>query len=750
MLKLIITDINKEIGPGDIVGAFINEARIDNNDIGKINIYKQKKKAEVEIDEDVVSKVIDIMDGNEIGGIEVHVKSKKEEKLNIKKSQRYVNKFEKLVELERKEEMERHELEIKRLSSREREKKGRAILHLKGRDAGTAFGNKPMVKFIRQRPGEELPDTEISVGDLVMLSKNKVLDSDNPTGTVAEKTRYSITVVFDNNPPSFVYKKGLRLDLYVNDITFQRMLEALEKLNNASGCLNELRDKLLGLSDLEWSGEKISKLEWNNEELNSSQKEAVEKALRAQDFYLIQGPPGTGKTMTAIEIINQAIDRDETVLATADSNIAVDNLVQRLAASGTGVVRVGHPLRVTPVLREHTLDYQVLEHSDYKQAQDLRDKVGDLLDKQDDCIHPSGRWRRGMSNKQIKEKAKTNSSFRGVPPEKIKGMAEWLDLQDKIDEYFNKINRLEEKAVDDLIKNADVVCATNSTSGSELMNNRKFDLIVIDEATQATEPGALISLVKGDKTILIGDHKQLPPTVLNQEAEEKGLSKSLFERLYGIHGQEFWSLLQVQYRMNNKIMNFSNQQFYGGNLKSASIVKNHTLKDLGVTPDVDSCFTDKALDPQEPVVFLDTSNMEADERSLSGSYSYDNPVEAEIVLDLLDEAMKLNLEPEQVAVITPYKDQVDLLEHRNKIENLEINTVDGFQGREKEVIINSFVRSNSHQNIGFLRDLRRLNVTLTRAKRKLILIGDSSTIKNHQLYSNLINYVKEEGLFYRL
>ncbi|MFW6381804.1 MAG: IGHMBP2 family helicase, partial [Bacillota bacterium] len=707
---------------------------------------------EVEISEEVAKTVVEVMNENKIGGIKVRVFPKNGEELADEEVHKYINKYRNLVEMERQEEMERHELEIKRLSPRERENKGRAILHLRGRDAGKAFGNKPIVKFIRQRPGEELPDTEISVGDLVMLSKNRVLDDDNPTGTVAEKTRYSLTVVFDQNPPSFIYGKGLRLDLYVNDITFQRMLEALGNIKEAeSGSrLAQLREKLLGSTELEWLAQDFEELELVNEDLNQSQTEAVRKALEARDFYLIQGPPGTGKTMTAIEIINQGIQQDLNILATADSNIAVDNLVERLANSGTEVIRVGHPLRVTPVLREHTLDYKVLEHPDYRRAQELREEAGKLLDEQDEYTHPSGRWRRGMSNDLIRKKASSNSGARGVPPEKIKEMAKWLEIQDQVDEYFEEIDRLEDKAVDELISRAEVVCATNSTSGSELMADRYFELVVIDEATQATEPGALIALTRGAKTVLIGDHKQLPPTVLNQAADEQGLSKSLFERLYEVHGREFWSLLEVQYRMHDKIMNFSSEQFYSGQLESAPGVGSHTLADLGVIAEDERCFTDKALVPEIPVVFLDTSNMEAKERSLAGSYSYDNPVEAEIVLDVLDEAIRLGVEPEQVAVITPYKDQVDHLNHHSRVEEIEINTVDGFQGREKEVIITSLVRSNRQQNIGFLLDLRRLNVTLTRARRKLIIVGDSSTIEGHKIYDELIDYVKQNGLFYTL
>ena len=748
MIEIIISDINDSIGPGDIVGAFINEVGINSGDIGKIDIKNYK--AEVELDDDVAKRVVDSMDNNQIGGVSVKVYPKNPEDLLDEGLREYIEKYRRLVELERTEEMERHELEIKRLSPREREKKGRAILHLRGRSQGKAFGNKPIVKFMRQKKGEKLPDTEISIGDLVMLSKKWPLSDNNPTGTVAEMTNYSITVVFDENPPSFIFDKGLRMDLYVNDITFQRMLDSLDNLKSAKGRLKELREKLLGESELIWKDIDKIECDWVNNDLNKSQKKAVKNSLKTRDFYLIQGPPGTGKTMTAIEIINQAVKREKSILATADSNTAVDNLVERLAASGLKVVRTGHPVRVTPLLRKHTLDYQILEHEDYIKAQELREKAFDLKDKQDKYIHPGPSMRRGMSNSQIIENAKNNRGSRGISSKQMKKMAKWLELQNKIDDYFSEVDRLEEKAINELIDEADVVCATNSTSGSELMDKKEFDLVVIDEATQSTEPGALIPIVKAHKAILIGDHKQLPPTVLNQKAAESGLSRSLFERLYEIHGKEFWSLLEVQYRMNDKIMNFSNQKFYGGKLKSFETVAKHTLSDLGVEVGENKCFTDEALLPEKPVVFIDTSNMEAKERSLASSNSYDNPVEAEIVLDLVDEAQRLGVNAQDIAVITPYKDQVDLLGHRCKTENLEINTVDGFQGREKELVILSLVRSNERNNIGFLRDLRRLNVSLTRAKRKLIVIGDKDTISNHELYNDLVSYIQKNGLYYSL
>ena len=749
MQNIIIKNIDKHIGPGDIVGAFINEADISSNDIGNINIKNDV--AEVEVKDEVCDKVVNVMDNNKIGGVEVQLEVDNDV-TRRKTVDSYHDKFTRLVELERKEEMERHELEIKRLSPREREKKGRALLNMRGKKDGQTYDHKPKIKFMKEKVGQKLPDTEISIGDLVMVSKNKTLHDDNPTGTVAEKTNYSITVVFDEKPQGFVYGDSLRIDLYVNDITFQRMLDALDKFKNAKkdSRIGELQKKILDLAEVEWKEQPIDNIEWVNEDLNESQKDAVKNALKAKDFYLIQGPPGTGKTMTAIEIINQGVKEEKDILATADSNVAVDNLVERLVNSGTEVLRLGHPIRVTPLLRKHTLDYKILEHPDYKKAEELREEAQDLLDQQDDYQHPGNSLRRGMSDDLIKKKAQKNQGARGVKPAIIKEMAEWIKLQEKINDIFDKIDRLEQNAVKELIDSAEVICTTNSTAGSELLDDYSFDLVVIDEATQSTEPASLIPFVKGEKNVLIGDHKQLPPTILSQKAAEKGLRKSMFERLYEIYGKNIRSMLEIQYRMHDDIMNFSNYEFYNGKLQSAPEVADHTLRDLGYELKGKKCFTDKSLDPEHPIVFIDTKEMTAEERSLKGSNSYDNPVEMEVLLDIVDEALKSELKPEQIAVIAPYKDQVDLFKKHNNLENLEINTVDGFQGREKEVVLISLVRSNECNNIGFLRDLRRINVALTRAKRKLIVIGDSSTVTKNETYDNLINYIKENGLYYTL
>ena len=752
MIDIIVKGLPEHIGPGDIVGAFTNEAGIAGGQIGKIDFSSQI--AIVEVDDDHAERVAEIMDGNQVAGVEVEVEINNQYREDMEKIEDYVDHYKHLVQLEREEEMRQHEREIKNLSGYEREKKGRAILHLSGRDEGQAFGGKQLVKFVRQRKGEQLPEVEISVGDLVMVSKNKPLADNNPTGTVVEKTNYSITVVFDNRPPGFLFGKGLRIDLYVNDITFQRMLEALDEIETASsGRLGDLRSKMLGLEEMEFGSK--PEIEFYNDFLNQSQKEAVQQSLAAEDFFLVHGPPGTGKTMTAIEILQQGVKEDKEILATADSNTAVDNIVERLVDRRVEVLRIGHPARVNPLLREHTLDYMIENHPKYKKATDLREEAYDLKDKQDNddrCIYPTGANRRGFSNEQIKDLAQKdiNGRPRGLHPKKIKGMGRWLELQEEIDELFEQVEKLEGEAVEELIKQADVVCATNSTAGSDVLAGHEFDLLVLDEATQSTEPSALIPLVKSDKVVLAGDHKQLPPTVLSEEAAEKNLAKSLFERLLEVHGSSIKQILQVQYRMNTEIMNFSSREFYDNNLLAAEEVKDWALADLELELPTGASPTEQALSCAETVSFLDTASMQADEYSKGDSTSIQNDVEADLAAEIAGHALKAGLSKEAIAVISPYKDQVDLIDKLIKQEAVEIDTVDGFQGREKELVILSLVRSNDSGNIGFLRDIRRLNVSLTRAKKKLIVIGDSSTITTHPVYADLVAYIKNNGYYYSL
>ncbi|MEF8849513.1 MAG: IGHMBP2 family helicase [Candidatus Bipolaricaulota bacterium] len=739
MHYLLIRGLSHEVGVRDIIGALVNQTALTPEDIG--NVEHNETFAEVELLSEKDSYRPGEVDS--VGPETVNVAQW--ERGPWQKLNHYIEKYRSLVQLEREKEMERHEREIRETSGREREKMGRALLHLRGKDVGEDLGGKRMVKFSRNRKGEKLPENELAVGDLVMLSKNEPLRDDNPTGTVAEQTSYSTTIAFDEQPEDFLLSKGLRMDLYVNDITYQRMLEGLEKLPFHFN--RELVEKLIGLSSIEEV--RGTNLKLTNGDLDSSQKKAVRRGVNTNSFFCIHGPPGTGKTTTIAGVTEELVKQDEKILATAASNTAVDNMVEFLTDRELEVVRLGHPARVTPYLRKVSLDYKIQENPKYQRSRELREEAKVFQDEQDSYQFPSGRYRRGMSDSQIHQLAQKGAGSRGVSRSKIKEMSTWLKLQEEIDELYERSQELEEEAIDEIIDDSDVVCTTNSTAGSSLLEGWTFDVVAIDEATQATEPSCLIPINKASRVIMAGDHKQLPPTILAEEAKDE-LQVTAFEKLVSRTDNSITEMLLTQYRMNEDIMEFSNQNFYDGKLSADSSVADHTL--AGLMPDdytigeAGPSWFFEALDPERPVSFLDTEMLEARERQRPGSTSRENPIEVKIVSRLADWLIEY-LPARDIGIISPYDDQIDLLNSSIHEENLEIKTVDGFQGREKEVIVISFVRSNDGNELGFLTDIRRLNVSLTRARRKLIMIGDSETLSTHESYEKLIKFVKNKNSY---
>ncbi|MFB6279490.1 MAG: IGHMBP2 family helicase [Salinibacter sp.] len=746
---LLVRGLEKE-GPGDIVGAFANEANVDPDAIGAIDI--DDGTATVDVRPGVQDRIVQALDGGRIGNATVSIAPLDDRTASARE---YVDRLTDLVELEREEEMRRHEREIKNLSGREREERGRALRRMRGRDEGESLGGHE-VKFMKADKGTPLPDHELRVGDLVMISKNDPLRDDNPTGTVTQVTNYSVTVSFDPKPDGWVFGKGLRVDLYVNDITYQRMQDALAQLSTADGPLERLRDVCTGAASVA-RADAASLDDWHNPALNPSQRQAVREAVATDDVHLIHGPPGTGKTTTAVEVLLQCVARGESVLATAASNTAVDNVVEFLVEQDADVVRLGHPARVTPMLHAHTLDAQIEDHDTYQRSQQTREDAFAVLDRQDELTHPSGRWRRGMSDRKIKELAEQSRGARGVPPERIDEMADWLELQERADDLFDEAERLEQEAIDDVLSAADVVCSTNSTAGSDLLDGRTFDTLVIDEATQATAPSCWIPMTHARRAILVGDHKQLPPTILSQEAARSGLQHTLFERLAHHHETDpdtpgsVRSLLRTQYRMHETIMGFSSRAFYDGRLQADDTVRRHTLADLGVTAEsLPPNERREILDPDAPLVFVDTTAIDAPEHQRPGSHSRENAREAEIVTRLATDLLGTGVAPEQIAVISPYDDQGDRIDDQIGVDNLEVDTVDGFQGREKEIVLVSLVRSNERGEVGFLDEPRRFNVAVTRARRKAVVVGDAGTVVAGDVYDRFIRYAEQAGRVVRL
>jgi len=437
--------------------------------------------------------------------------------------------------------------------------------------------------------------------------------------------------------------------------------------------------------------------------LNESQREAVDFALSAQDAAIIHGPPGTGKTTTVVELICQAVGRGQKVLACAPSNTAVDNLVDKLAVAQQKVVRVGHPARVDQRLQEFTLDAQVSRHEAMK-------IVREMLREAEHLFRQAGRFTRAKPAPGAKQEMRRDAR-------QLKSDAKLLERQ----------------AVESVLDAADIVCAT-TTFNEDLLGDRTFDLAVIDEACQSTEPGCWIPILRADRVVLAGDHCQLPPTVLSDKAARDGFSTSLLERLVEHYGDTITRRLNVQYRMHEFIMQFSSEQFYDGSLVADESVQLHVLKDL---PTVSSSTL-----TSEPVTFIDTAGADWSEEIEPDGESKRNPDEGAFILRKVQQLHEAGLSPKDIAVIAPYAAQVRWLREYSDADDLEIDTVDGFQGREKEAVLISCVRSNTNNEIGFLADTRRMNVALTRARRKLIIVGDSATLGGHDFYAAMLGYLE--------
>jgi predicted DNA helicase len=643
----------------------------------------------------------------------------------------YQNYFSALIQKERAAEMDFHLSEIMLLSGPQREKKGRAILLLSGKDSGSGIGGTSLVKLVR---GEGLPQNEISIGDIVIVSKEK------PTGkeqqaTVVEKTSRSITIAYSQSPDFIVFGRNLRLDLFSNDITFQRMLEAVRSLST----LPTYHSWLLGGIEEKKETVSVNKERYSFPHLNKTQINAIENTLDIENISLIHGPPGTGKTTTLAHLIQTYHQQNKKVLVTAASNTAVDNILEKCMNLGIPSLRIGNPARVDAALLPMSLDVQLQDHPDYQQANSLWNKIQIQRKEQEEYVPATGQNRRGLADEKIIQLAQSKKNYRAIPSGKLRKMAKWISIQREINKSYETANQLQKKAIEDLIEKTSVVCATNSSAGSDLLKDTIFDVVCVDEATQATEPEALIPLIKGKRWVLAGDHHQLPPTVKSDEAQE--LRLSLFERLKARIPQQNIHLLSIQYRMNEEIMKFSNESFYENKLRAHPTVKNHTLADL---PGFSSFLSLKqqindALDPSKPIVFINYE--QGVEQKLPGSHSYYNLVELRKVNELADALLSSRLFPDDIGIISPYEQQVNRLKERLSGYNIEIKSIDGFQGREKEVIILSLVRANDTGNIGFLRDYRRLNVALTRAKRKLIIVGNINTLKNDTVYARLIKNI---------
>lgn len=488
------------------------------------------------------------------------------------------------------------------------------------------------------------------------------------------------------------------VQLYFDEYTYRLMFEALNQVIKAKGNrLAELRDIFHSTAPLSTFTFAPTRFPW----LNPSQEEAVNKVLWAKDVAVVHGPPGTGKTTTLVEAIYETLHRENQVLVCAQSNMAVDWINEKLVDRGVNVLRIGNPTRVNDKMLSFTYERRFEAHPDYPQLWSIRKAIRELQ-------------QQGRKNRE--------------------------SLHQKISALRDRATELEIRINSALMGEARVIACTLAGSAHRLLMGTRFGTLFIDEAAQALEPACWIAIRKADRVILAGDHCQLPPTVKCQEAVRGGLAHTLMQTIVK-RKPEAVSLLKVQYRMNETIMRFSSEWFYGGSLQAAPEVKYRGI-----------------LDFDTPMVWVNTEGMEAAEEFIGESFGRINKTEAELTMEQLQSYItrigKQRILDERIdfGIISPYKAQVQYLRQlirRNPFFKpfrhlLSVNTVDGFQGQERDVIIISLVRANDEGHIGFLHDLRRMNVAITRARMKLIILGDASTLTRHPFYNKLFRYVSEQ------
>lgn len=497
----------------------------------------------------------------------------------------------------------------------------------------------------------------------------------------------------------------LGVDLAFDETSFAAMREALDDVASAKGSrLAELRDVLCGFVAPGFRELQPMTFPW----LNASQQRAVNKTLCCRDVMVVHGPPGTGKTTTLVEAVYETLRREPQVMVCAQSNAAVDWICGKLIDRGVPVLRVGNPARVDDKVLSATYERQFEAHPDYPELWGVRKAIREV-----------SAGRRRMSR------------------------ADASALSNRLHNLRRRAVELEVKIQVEIFESARVVASTLVGSDNAVLKGRRFTTLYIDEAGQALEAACWIAIRKADRVIFAGDHCQLPPTVKSVEAERAGLSRSLMESVVD-KCRSAVELLTVQYRMNEAIMRFSSDWFYGGRLQAAEEVKCRGI-----------------LDFDSPVEWLDTSEMDFSEKYVSATGGRVNPDEGEFMLDSLEAYIKRigekRVEDENLdfAVISPYKAQVSWLRRNAKKRNIlrrlkgkiAINTIDGFQGQERDVVFISLVRSNDDGKIGFLSDLRRMNVAMTRARMKLVIIGSAATLTRHPFYEKLfLSQKKENGM----
>ena len=575
-------------------------------------------------------------------------------------------------------------------------------------------GERLLVRI--SRPDEHRDAHMFQSGKLISLFSNSGKNHENSevvNGVVNQVKEHEMLMTLNcDDVPEWIHDGYLGMQLLFDENAYREMENALKYLiKTKEERINQIKGILLGGIEAQFDDKHPVSLSG----LNQSQNHAINLIRNAKDVAIVHGPPGTGKTTTLVQAILHILHDEQHVLVCAPSNAAVDLFVEKLDKEGVNVVRIGHPARVTQNILSNTLDARIAHHSDFKNLKVLRKKAEEF---------------RSMGKKYKRNFGHAEREQRRMVFAEAKKMKE-------------EAEQLEFYIVNSILSNAQVIASTLVGANNYNLKGMKFGTVFIDEAAQALEPASWIPIIKSERVIFAGDHFQLPPTIKSYDAAKSGLEVTLFEK--AIRRNHADVMLREQYRMHEQIMNFSSKYFYKDQLFPNEKVANW-----------------KIFEEDNPVEFVDTAGTGFFEQVDAETKSSYNKEEANLLfrhftayLDQIQIMDKLD-EVQNIGIISPYKAQVGLLQEKfeeaftdqDDLKNkFTINTVDSFQGQERDIIYIGLVRSNEKGEIGFLSDTRRMNVAITRAKKKLVIIGDSGTIGTHPFYEKFLDYVDEIGAY---
>lgn len=616
----------------------------------------------------------------------------------------------KLLAQEKKEESLQYERLLKELSIQQRVKKGACWYPVQLERNGWSLGEHPFIVVERTKQLEQAH--KFRAGQVVSIFSEKVAgETPEEKGVIYfVKRNHMKIVLYGTQLPRWIMGGKIGIQLDFDERSYVEMERAVRTVKTAKNDrLAELRDILLGKKPAHFDKERHA---YELPQLNRSQNIAVQQILSAEDVAVIHGPPGTGKTTTLVAAIQQLIKQESPILVCAPSNSATDLLTEKLASEGLNVVRIGNVSRVDEELLQHTVEGILQTLPEIQEVKKMKIEAAKLR-------RDAEKFKRKFG---AQERADRRNNYHAAK------------------ELMQQAKMLEDYIIDKTLREADVICSTLVGSVGRYIEKMQFHTVIIDEAAQALEPATWIPIIKAQKVVFAGDPFQLPPTVKSRQAAQNGLGITLLEK--AVERLDKVSLLDTQYRMHHAIMGFSNTQFYHNKLQAAMAVADWQLH-----------LSDGQ--PSPPLEFIDTAGCGFEEQINPESQSSYNLEEYFILRQHLDNLLVILGQQEvSIGIISPYREQVLKIQEAIVHDfdhfpdaNIEVNTIDAFQGQERDVIYISLVRSNDRGEIGFLKDTRRMNVAMTRAKKKLVIIGDSATLASAAFYRDFLDYVDAHGVY---